>query len=228
MLDPFVGTGSLLIPPSHFKAIATGCDIDVRVIKGYGVGYSKAIEKNGKVVQGGMDIFTNFNEYKLALPQIIRADINLPCFRISQAFDAIICDPPYGFRAFSRTVGMEDEKKVKRENRLTEKYGNYVKGKKGPMKKINDESDSMVIENDKDVSLTDNKMIVELDENNKINIEEDNKTCDPLKQCSVEQIFENLLKIAAICLKSGSKLVCLFPTKIQKGDEEYILIKYIF
>ncbi len=52
MLDPFVGTGSLLIPPSHFGALCFGHDLDSRVIHGSGVGninkkstfYKKGIE----------------------------------------------------------------------------------------------------------------------------------------------------------------------------------------
>lgn len=33
MLDPFVGTGSVLIPAAHMGAHTLGTDIDVRVIK---------------------------------------------------------------------------------------------------------------------------------------------------------------------------------------------------
>ena len=38
MLDPFAGTGGLLIPPSHFGAFVFGSDLDIRVLKGYSVG----------------------------------------------------------------------------------------------------------------------------------------------------------------------------------------------
>ncbi len=36
--DPFCGSGSLIIPPAHFKAICVGSDLDSRVIHGTGVG----------------------------------------------------------------------------------------------------------------------------------------------------------------------------------------------
>ena len=36
--DPFVGTGGLLIPCSHFGAFCFGTEIDKRVLQGYGVG----------------------------------------------------------------------------------------------------------------------------------------------------------------------------------------------
>lgn len=38
VIDPFVGTGGLLIPPSTKKAIVFGSDLDIRVINGYSVG----------------------------------------------------------------------------------------------------------------------------------------------------------------------------------------------
>jgi len=38
MLDPFCGTGSLLIPTAYFGAFPIGSDIDHRVIHGLGVG----------------------------------------------------------------------------------------------------------------------------------------------------------------------------------------------
>ena len=33
MLDPFVGTGSILVPAAHLGALTMGTDIDIRVIK---------------------------------------------------------------------------------------------------------------------------------------------------------------------------------------------------
>lgn len=39
VLDPFVGTGSILVPAAHLGAHTLGADIDVRVIKmGEGLG----------------------------------------------------------------------------------------------------------------------------------------------------------------------------------------------
>jgi len=38
VLDPFVGSGSLLIPPSHYGALCFGGDLDPRVLHGLGVG----------------------------------------------------------------------------------------------------------------------------------------------------------------------------------------------
>lgn len=38
IIDPFVGTGGLLIPPATKGAITFGSDLDIRVINGYSVG----------------------------------------------------------------------------------------------------------------------------------------------------------------------------------------------
>ena len=38
VLDPFVGTGGLLIPPASLGALTFGCDLDMKVLQGWGVG----------------------------------------------------------------------------------------------------------------------------------------------------------------------------------------------
>ena len=38
VIDPFVGTGGLIIPPSTRGAYVFGCDLDMRVLNGYSVG----------------------------------------------------------------------------------------------------------------------------------------------------------------------------------------------
>ena len=38
VLDPFVGTGGLLIPPASRQAHVFGSDLDIRVLNGYSVG----------------------------------------------------------------------------------------------------------------------------------------------------------------------------------------------
>ena len=118
VIDPFVGTGSLLVPPSHYKAQCFGCDLDVRVLRGYSVGYTRKSEddKTPQKMQG--NIFSNFDDYNFPRPQIIRQDINKPAFRKKNfLFDAIVCDPPYGWRAGVRKNGLSDKKKEKREKR---------------------------------------------------------------------------------------------------------------
>lgn len=97
VLDPFVGTGSILVAASHFGALCFGSDIDMRVLKGLSVGRSR------KHIQA--DVFTNFRNYGLAVPEILRIDSSKPSWKQFPVFDAIVCDPPYGVRARSRTAG---------------------------------------------------------------------------------------------------------------------------
>ena len=122
VIDPFVGTGSLLIPPSHYKALCFGCDLDVRVLRGYSVGYTRKSEEDKTPQKKQGNIFSNFDDYNFPRPQIIRQDINKPAFRKKNLFfDAIICDPPYGWRAGVRKTGLTSNKKEKREKRLEKK-----------------------------------------------------------------------------------------------------------
>jgi tRNA G10 N-methylase Trm11 len=240
VLDPFVGTGSLLIPPAHFGAYVTGCDIDIRVLRGYSVGYSKEItmeknknkiaEKIGKKKENvkneiedseePSNIFTNFIHYKLPLPNIVRADINYICFRKGEYFDTIICDPPYGHRAFSRKTGITEKKKAKREERLAKKYSNFKK---------EGESQSNINEN---VVLSEDNIDMICDKMEEINIGTNNEPdvnskgkkdhpvyFSPMNQCSVETIFENLLNLGSQSLKAAGLLVCLYPTSKPKDDK---------
>ena len=94
VLDPFVGTGGILLAASIFRAVCFGGDIDMRVLKGLSVGRST------KGTQA--DIFTNFKNYGFRTPEIFRCDNSNPCIKTQGIFDAVICDPPYGVRAGSR------------------------------------------------------------------------------------------------------------------------------
>lgn len=80
IIDPFVGTGSLLLTAAHFGARVIGCDIDMNVLKG------KIKDKN---------VYTNFDQYGLRdrLVSLIRWDHSTRnCFRQQPMFDAIVCD----------------------------------------------------------------------------------------------------------------------------------------
>ena len=158
--DPFVGTGSLLIPPSYFGCKTFGSDIDIRVLRGYGVGYSNKTKKNDK----NLDIFTNFEIYKLDKPEILRFDMNNSVFRNHEIFDAIICDPPYGHRAFSRKT----DDKSKEENFKNKKAEEIIS-------KIEIKEETK-------------------DDNNSVSSDENNKETPPyyttLLQCSKENIYQ--------------------------------------
>jgi len=92
VIDPFVGTGSVLVPCATFGALCYGVDIDMRILMG----------KNKKT------IVSNFEQYNLPLPELLRADNSRPPFNCEGFFDAIVCDPPYGIRAGARKTGRLD------------------------------------------------------------------------------------------------------------------------
>jgi tRNA (guanine10-N2)-methyltransferase len=98
VLDPFVGTGSILIACAQFGAhFCVGTDIDIRVLRG----------------KKGRNVFSNFRQYGLPLPELIRSDNALHGghFRAlsEPMYDAVCCDPPYGIRAGARRSGSKRE-----------------------------------------------------------------------------------------------------------------------
>jgi tRNA (guanine10-N2)-methyltransferase len=52
-----------------------------------------------------IDVFANFKQYGLNLPEVIRMDVVKDAMRATPIFDAIVCDPPYGFRAAAKKSG---------------------------------------------------------------------------------------------------------------------------
>lgn len=95
VLDPFVGTGSILIACTQFGAFCFGTDIDIRILRG----------------KKGRNIYSNFTQYNLRPPELIRSDNALyeGHFRGLPFYDAIVCDPPYGIRAGARRTGSRKE-----------------------------------------------------------------------------------------------------------------------
>eukprot|EP00934_Nitzschia_sp_Nitz4_P005528 Nitzschia sp. Nitz4//scaffold74_size92883//19417//21099//NITZ4_004816-RA/size92883-processed-gene-0.3-mRNA-1//1//CDS//3329557574//5518//frame0 len=91
--DPFVGTGSILLSCALRGAYCIGSDIDIRVLKGKG---------------DDQNIWTNFDQYKLQRPEILRSDNSMYHRHYREhvpLYDAIVTDPPYGIRAGARRTG---------------------------------------------------------------------------------------------------------------------------
>ena len=81
-----------------------------------------------RVLRGkdGKNVFTNFTQYNLPKPELIRCDSSMldRHFRTTaNLYDAIVCDPPYGIRAGARKAGSrrgeEHVKPVPDEDRST-------------------------------------------------------------------------------------------------------------
>jgi tRNA (guanine10-N2)-methyltransferase len=105
VLDPFVGSGSLLVAAAKFGSLVIGGDIDYKLL----YGLSRPTRPNVKKRSSDETIYNNLFQYGLQSQylDILLADASLPVFRDSFCFDAIISDPPYGIRESSQRVGTE-------------------------------------------------------------------------------------------------------------------------
>ena len=80
MWDCFAGTGSLLVAATAHGAHCIGTDIDVRVLKGI---------KKGKKAES---VRSNFEQYHLQYPELIRADLSALPLRFSNLYDSFIIE----------------------------------------------------------------------------------------------------------------------------------------
>ena len=129
VMDPFVGTASILVAAAHYRALCFGADIDVRVLKGdMYAGHSR----HEKGDQTKRDVWENFKSYDLPRPELIRLDNHIMESHLSltpllsssensrgkstcstghnnfvdcEIFDCFLTDPPYSIRAGARKSG---------------------------------------------------------------------------------------------------------------------------
>lgn len=86
VIDPFTGTGSLLVTCCHFGCVAIGGDLDPRVLRGIG--------------KGGKDVMSNFKQYNIMDKcggLIINDNSKLTVWREGELFDAIVGDRKFFF-----------------------------------------------------------------------------------------------------------------------------------
>lgn len=88
VLDPFCGTGSILVSCARLGARAIGSDLNIQVLRG----------------KDGRNISSNFSQYRLPQPLgVLRADLIHSPYRQTRPWvDAIVCDPPYGIKEGTR------------------------------------------------------------------------------------------------------------------------------
>lgn len=92
VLDPFCGTGSILVSCAARGAVVVGADLDMQVLR-------------GKQKTGSAAMDANFAQYGLPRPAgVLRADMLQSCFRSRPWVDAVVCDPPYGVREGARSI----------------------------------------------------------------------------------------------------------------------------
>lgn len=72
VMDPYYGTGSILVSASHLGAFPVGSEVDMRVLQGWGIAY---LNKRVKHKPGQKTNYTaNFKHYGLPPSDVIRAD----------------------------------------------------------------------------------------------------------------------------------------------------------
>lgn len=103
VLDPFVGTGSLLIAASQFGGYTLGTDIDYLMLHGR-TRPSRISQKSRDIDE---NVAANMNQYGITsyFVDVVVADFSCPLWRENAYLDAIITDPPYGVRESTERVG---------------------------------------------------------------------------------------------------------------------------
>ncbi|CAH2040165.1 unnamed protein product, partial [Iphiclides podalirius] len=107
MLDPFVGSGSLLVAAGHFGAHVWGSDIDFMMLhartRPTRVGQKERTKQES--IRGNMRQYGIENRYL----DVMVSDFSLPMWRDDVKFDAIVTDPPYGVREPTEKIGIDKE-----------------------------------------------------------------------------------------------------------------------
>lgn len=111
VLDPFVGTGSLLVAAAKFGGYVIGTDIDYMMLHGK----TKPSRISQKIREKDESVESNFVQYQCEgqYIDVLVSDFSLPVWRDNIKFDCIITDPPYGIREATEKVESKTRKKSK-------------------------------------------------------------------------------------------------------------------
>ena len=103
VLDPFVGTGSLLVAASHFGGYTLGTDIDFLMLHGR----TRPTRITQKIREKDESIAANMSQYEKRsyYIDVVVSDFSYPLWRSDMRIDAIITDPPYGIRESTERIG---------------------------------------------------------------------------------------------------------------------------
>lgn len=117
VLDPFVGSGSLLIAAAQFGGYVIGTDINYLMLHGK----TKPSRIKQKVRELNESIKANMEQYKIGhrYLDVLVNDFSCSFWRDDVKFDAIITDPPYGIREATERVGTEKENYIVSEEHLS-------------------------------------------------------------------------------------------------------------
>jgi len=112
VLDPFCGTGGLLLPAAEFGAYVIGTEINYQIAQGIG----KSSRVGAKYLTGDETLRANFLQYNTEhrfLSALIADSSRHLLWRRRQStgiFDAMVTDPPYGIREKGSKVGNKERK----------------------------------------------------------------------------------------------------------------------
>ncbi|XP_066598461.1 tRNA (guanine(10)-N2)-methyltransferase homolog isoform X2 [Prorops nasuta] len=103
VLDPFVGSGSLLVAAAYFGGYTLGTDIDFLMLHGR----TRPTRITQKVRGKDDSIIANMNQYELTSYHldVLVSDFSRPMWHSNFRVDAIITDPPYGIRESTERIG---------------------------------------------------------------------------------------------------------------------------
>ncbi|XP_059158278.1 tRNA (guanine(10)-N2)-methyltransferase homolog [Physella acuta] len=113
VIDPFVGSGSLLVSSAHYGAFVLGTDIDYLLL------HARARPSRAKQTKRSIDesVWSNLKQYGLEsryLDVLVADASQLTMWRDNIRFDAIITDPPYGIREAAAKISTKEnsDKKI--------------------------------------------------------------------------------------------------------------------
>ncbi|VBB33859.1 unnamed protein product [Acanthocheilonema viteae] len=115
VLDPFCGTGGLLIAAAHFGAAVLGSEINYQIARAVGRSSRAGVECN----TAKESVVANFQQYgtDVYFMGLVIADSSQHLLwrpgthsGTFPVFDAIITDPPYGVRERGQKVGIKEKK----------------------------------------------------------------------------------------------------------------------
>jgi len=224
VLDPFLGTGSLLIAPSHFGATCFGSEIDARVIHGTKVGRLNH-NVSAKLTDKKPDIWLNFKYYGFPMPEVIRLDSSKSKLHCNELFDSILCDPPYGWRASVRVSGDTEsklEKKAKKkaakeEKAAEEEAQNLAEGVEKVQIEVKEEEKKL-------------EDLEEEEKRKKVEQQYADEGCEyfiATKAGKAEDVIDGLIDLADGLLRVGGRLVFLFPVDKSKLEDKIDLFKVL-
>lgn len=107
VLDPFVGSGSLLVAAAKFGGHVIGTDIDFLMLHGRTRPTRKQtrhIARKDESIEANMVQYSCVDKYI----DVIVADSALPFWRSDVEFDCILADPPYGIREPTERIGSKE------------------------------------------------------------------------------------------------------------------------